>query len=73
MNPLYKGAIASAISAATGLIIGLPVIDHEHFSITNWHGVANITMMIFWVCIVAEARFWRKWADKVLGEGAVDP
>lgn len=68
MDPLFKGAIASAVSSASGLILGLPVLDPEHFSVTNIKGLEHIAIMIVWVIIVAEARFWKDWADKITGK-----
>lgn len=68
MDPLYKGAIASAVSSASAQIIGLPLVDPEHFSFVSWRGTEHILLMVALVIVVAEARFWKGWADKILGD-----
>ena len=59
---LLKGALKSAVAAATGVITGLPAIDSDHFNITTWQGILRLLGMILWVTVVAEARFWNQWA-----------
>jgi steroid 5-alpha reductase family enzyme len=67
MNParslLFKGAIKSAVSAATGLIIGLPIADAEHFNPVTLGGWKHIGLVILITVVAAEARFWKQWAD----------
>lgn len=63
MRPLFAGALKSGISAATGLIIGLPIVDPEHFSIVTLGGWKHVLIMVGVVIVVAEARFWKDWAD----------
>lgn len=60
---LLKGAGKSALSAACGLITGLPSIDPTHFSISTVGGWEHLGIAIAWVTFVAEARFWKQWAD----------
>lgn len=64
MNPLWKGALKSGVSSATALILALPAVDKDHFSLTSWQGVAHLAELILWVVLVSEARFWKDWADK---------
>jgi len=60
---LLTGALKSAVSAASGLVVSLPVVDPEHFSVGTWQGIAHTAGVIVWVTVVAEARFWKQWAD----------
>jgi len=60
---LLTGALKSAVSAASGLIVSLPVVDPEHFSIITLAGALHMAGVIVWVTVVAEARFWKQWAD----------
>lgn len=69
MDPLYKGALATGIAAATGMVTSLPTVDAEHFSPATLHGVVRLVGVIVWVIIVAEARYWKAWADKITGNG----
>jgi hypothetical protein len=69
MDPLYRGAIATAISAASSVLVGLPVIDADHFSPATLHGVERLAGVIAWTVLVLEARYFKAWADKILGNG----
>jgi hypothetical protein len=69
MDPLYKGAIATAVTAAAGTIVGLPTVDPEHFSPTTFHGAERLVGLILWTVIILEARYFKAWADKILGNG----
>lgn len=67
MNPVFKGAIASAISSASALVLSLPVVDFEHFSPWTLHGLVHLAEAIVAVIVIGEARFWKQWADEILG------
>jgi hypothetical protein len=60
---LLKGALKSAVSAATGLIVSLPIADPNTFAITSVGGWKHLGFVILVVTIVGEARFWKQWAD----------
>jgi len=60
---LLKGAIKSAVASVTALIIGLPAIDPVHFNIQTLGGWRHIGIIVLWVVIVGEARFWNQWAN----------
>lgn len=62
-NVLLKGALKSAVSAATGLIIGMPIVDPEHFNPTSFGGWAHLLAAIAIVVVVGEARYWNQWAN----------
>lgn len=70
---LWLGAVKSAVSQATGLIIALPVVDAEHFSVQQWGGWKHILTAILITVIVAEARFWKQWADAATGKNGTPP
>jgi hypothetical protein len=67
MNPaqklLFTGALKSAVSEATGLILALPLTDAEHFNIQTVGGWKHLGITILVVVLVGEARFWKQWAD----------
>lgn len=65
MDDLYKGAIKSAVSSASGLVLSLPMVDPNHFSMTTLTGVGHTVGIIVWVVVIAEARFWKAWAEEV--------
>lgn len=65
MSDLFKGALKSAISSACALIIGLPMIDPDKFTIATWGGWKHLLLMIGITILVSEARFWKQWADAV--------
>lgn len=69
MDPLYKGAIKSAVSTACGAIVALPVVDPQKFSPATLHGALNTALVILWLVIVSEARFFKTWADEITGNG----
>ena len=75
MNAVQKtlvlGAIKSAVSSATGLILSLPLIDAEHFSITSWGGWAHVGAAVGVTVLISEARFWQQWANS--GTSPVKP
>lgn len=66
-SALLKGAIKSAVSAATGMILSLNIIDPEHFSFQTFGGWKHMLLAILIVTVVAEARFWKQWADSPNG------
>ena len=68
MSDLLSGAIKSAVSAASGLIVSLPVVDPDHFSPTTLHGAWHLVALVGWVVVVNEARFWKEWADAANGK-----
>lgn len=65
MKELWLGAFKSAISQACGLIISLPIVDPNDFSISTLGGWKHIGTVMLVVIVVAEARFWKQWADAV--------
>ncbi len=69
MQTIYKGAIATGIAAASGLLTSLPTFDPQHFSPVTLRGAAHIAGLIVWVIFVAEVRYAKAWADKFLGDG----
>lgn len=62
-HTLLMGAVKSAVSSATGLILGLPLVDYQHFSPTTFGGWEHLGMAIGAVVLVSEARFWNQWAN----------
>jgi len=68
---LFKGALKSGVSSATGMILSLNVIDPEHFSFATFGGWKHLLGAIGIAIVVAEARFWKQWADS--GNGHTEP
>lgn len=66
---LLKGALKSAVSSATGMILSLNIVDADHFSITTLGGWKHLGFAIFISVITAEARFWQQWAHSGNGQG----
>ena len=62
-SKLLRGAIKSAVSSATGVIIGLNIVDPTQFSVATFGGWKHLAQVIFIVVIIAEARFFKQWAD----------
>ena len=62
-HTLLMGAVKSGVTAATGLIMGLPMVDAEHFSPLTFGGWKHLGFAIFWVVLFSEARFWNQWAN----------
>ena len=69
MKELFLGATKSAISSATGLILGLPYVDPQHFSPATFGGWKHLAEAIGIVVLFGEARFWKQWADGVKSNG----
>lgn len=69
MDPLYRGAVATGIAAASGLLTSMPTFDPEHFSPVTLHGALHLAELIAWVIFVAEVRYAKAWADKFTGNG----
>lgn len=65
LRKLLIGAAMSAVSAASGLIVGLPAVDPEHFNVDTFGGWKHLGYAIFWVVIFAEVRFVKAWADEI--------
>ncbi len=63
MKSLFIGALKSAVSSACGLIIALPIADPFTFSLKSLGGWEHIGEVLLVVVIVAEARYWKQWAD----------
>ncbi len=67
MNParksLLKGSIKSAVGSATGMILSLNIVDPKDFSLASLGGLKHLGLVILVSVIVAEARFWKQWAD----------
>lgn len=64
-DPLVQGSIKHAVAAACAVVLGMPALDPEHFSILKLGGVGRILIAIAWFIIVAEARYWKQWANKI--------
>jgi len=64
---LLMGALKSGVSAACGLILGLPIADPQHFNVNSVGGWEHLGVAIFWVVLASEARFWKGWADAITG------
>jgi hypothetical protein len=60
---VWRGALKSAISSASALLLSLPVLDPEHFNITTLGGWTHLGGIIGWTIVIGEARFWKAWAD----------
>lgn len=58
---LLTGAKKSAISAGCGVILA-NVIDVQQ-TMFSWPWCKHVLIVMFFVTIVAEARFWKQWAD----------
>lgn len=69
MKELFKGALKSAVSSACGLVLALPIVDPLQFSLHSLGGWQHILEVLVVVIVVAEARFWKQWADGVTGGG----
>lgn len=68
-HDLSVRALKSAISAAAGMILSLNIVDPEHFSFQTFGGWKHVLEAIGIVVVVAEARFWKQWADSRNGNG----
>jgi len=64
---LLMGAIKSAISSATGMVLSLNIVDPNHFDVRTLGGWEHLGVAILISVIVAEARFWKQWADSANG------
>jgi hypothetical protein len=60
---LLMGALKSGVSAATGMILSLNIVDPEHFSVTTFGGWKHLGLAIGVTIITSEARYWKQWAD----------
>lgn len=64
---LWKKALATAVSACTSvLIINIADPAHQVFS-KAWFYHILVAMAIS--TVVFEAKYWKEWADKILGNG----
>lgn len=63
MKKLWLGALKSGVSAATGLIIALPVVDPFKFSLRSLGGWEHVLEVIGVVVAIGEARYWNQWAN----------
>jgi hypothetical protein len=64
-SQLWMGALKSAVSAACGLILSLPIVDPQTFNIGSLGGWKHMGIVTLVVVLVAEARFWKDWADAI--------
>lgn len=64
---LFKGAIKSAVGSATGMVLSLNIVDPNHFDIRTLGGWEHLAMAILISVVIAEARFWKQWADSANG------
>lgn len=69
MDQLVRGAIATGIAAAAGVITSLPSFDPDHFSASTGKGLLHLIEITAWIIFVAEVRYAKAWADKILGNG----
>ena len=60
---LIKGAIKSAVSSATGMILALNIVDPNRFDIRTLGGWRHLAAALLISIVIAEARFWKQWAD----------
>jgi len=60
---LWMGALKSAVSAACGLILSLPIVDPQTFNIATLGGWKHMGVVLLIVTLAGEARFWKAWAD----------
>jgi len=60
---LVTGAVKSAVSSATGMILSLNIVDSEHFNVMTFGGWKHLGAAIAVTIIVSEARFWNQWAS----------
>ncbi len=60
---LLLGALKSAVSSATGIIIALNISDPVHFSVKTLAGWKELGFTIGITVLLAEARFWKQWAN----------
>ncbi len=56
-------ALKTAVSAACGMVVSLNVVDQQHFSIGSAGGWLHLGEAIGISVLIAEARFWKMWAD----------
>lgn len=64
---LWKKALATAVSACTSILI-VNIIDpaHQMFSMAWFeHTLLAMGLQI----VLFEAKYWKEWADKILGNG----
>jgi hypothetical protein len=67
-SALLKGAIRAAVGRVCSLILALPIIDPERFSIISWGGWKHIGFVLIATTLVAEAQYWKKWSEIVNGK-----
>jgi hypothetical protein len=68
---LLKGALKSAVSSATGIVLSLNLLDQDHFSVATIGGWKRLVFAVAVSVLVAEARYWRQWAES--GESPQSP
>lgn len=59
------GALKSAVSSICGLVLSLPIVDPQNFSLAKLGGWKHIAEVALVVLLVAEARYFQRWADAV--------
>ncbi len=60
---LLIGAIKSAVSSATAIVLSLNIVDPSQFSFATVGGLKHLLFVIAVSVVIGEARFWRQWAD----------
>lgn len=60
---LFMGSVKSAVSSACGMILSLNIVDPNDFSIKTLGGWEHLGSAILISVVVAEARFFKQWAD----------
>lgn len=70
---LLKGAIKSAVSAATGMVLALNIVDPQHFDVRTLGGWEHLGVAILISVVIAEARFWNQWANSANDNSAAPP
>ncbi len=59
---LLKGAVKSAVSSATGIVLSLNIVDPDKFSLATFGGLKHLAVVIAVSIAVGEARFWNQWS-----------
>ena len=70
---LIKGAIKSAVRSAAGMVLSLNIVDPNHFDIRTLGGWEHLGTAILISVVIAEARFFKQWADSANGNDESKP
>ena len=64
MAELWKGALKAAIGRLCTVVLAMPAIDPQHFSLVQLGGLEHVTLVFVALTVVAEAQYWKQWAEK---------